>query len=113
MSSGSANASTDTSAGPIGPKLTKLLPRENCGGTPVNCTARSEMSCPSVSPATALHASPTETCDASSPITATISTSQSTISPDSGTSAVGPAMHEGNLVKVSGAGGSGAPDSLA
>ncbi len=53
------------------------------------------------------------TWEASVPMTATISTSQSTIGPVIGTSAVGPAMQVGNLVKVSGAGGSGAPDSPA
>ena len=113
MSSGSGNASTDTSAGPVGPKLAKLLPRQNWGGTPVICTARSEMSWPSVRPATASHASATATRDVSAPITATISTSQSTISPESGTSAVGPAMQLGNFVNVSGAGGSCAPVSPA
>src|SRR6266700_3702217 len=98
MPSGSGNASVETSAGPIGPKLVKLLPRENCGGTPVSCTARSEMSCPSVRPATAFHASLMGTPDVSSPITTTISTSQSTMVPESGTSAVGPATQDGNLV---------------
>jgi hypothetical protein len=57
MSSGSGNWSTDTSAGPIGPKVSKLLPSENCGGAPVICTTRSEMSWPSVRPATCDQAS--------------------------------------------------------
>jgi hypothetical protein len=93
--------------------LAKLFPNENCGGTPVNWTARSETSWPRVRPATTLHASATATPVVSVPMTATISTSQSTISPDSGMSAVGPAMQLGNFVKVSGAGGSVMPDSPA
>ena len=46
-------------------------------------------------------------------MTATISTSQSTSVPDSGTSAVGPAMQLGNFVKTIGTEGRSMPDSPA
>lgn len=38
MSSGSSRESTDTTAGPIGPNVSKLLPSENCGGEPISWT---------------------------------------------------------------------------
>ena len=47
------------------------------------------------------------------PMTTTNSTSQSTVSPDSTTSSVGPTRQLGNFVKVNGAGGSSILDSLA
>ena len=58
MSSGSAKASTETTAGPMGPYPGKLLPRQNWGGEPVNCTSRSETSWPAVRPATTSQAAP-------------------------------------------------------
>ena len=43
---GSANSSSVTSQGPIGPKPGSDLPRLNCGGVAADCRMRSEMSCP-------------------------------------------------------------------
>ena len=48
----SAISSRETSAGPSGPKAGADFPRLNCGGLSANCSARSEMSWPTVSPAT-------------------------------------------------------------
>ena len=44
----SGKASSDTTAGPIGPKVLIDLPRQNCGGLSLNCSRRSEMSWPIV-----------------------------------------------------------------
>ena len=71
------------------------------------------MSWPTVSPATCDHASASSTRSARAPITATSSTSQSTVSPTISMSSNGPASDAGNLVNVAGTSGTAMPDSSA
>ena len=56
-SSGLSNSSGVTSHGPVGPKPGSDFARLNCGDGPAPCSCRSEMSWPTVSPATWSHAS--------------------------------------------------------
>ena len=71
------------------------------------------MSCPMVSPAMWAQPSASATWWARRPITATSSTSQSTVSPTSSMSSNGPESEPGNLVKVAGTSGTVMPDSSA
>ena len=84
----------------------------NCGGVPASWVIRSEMSCPTVSPATWLQASAAATWYARAPMTATSSTSQSVCPPGgSSISPCGPVMQLGNLVNTLGWSGTSNPDS--
>ena len=103
-SSGSSSSSRVTTHGPIGPKPRRDLPRENCAPA-ANWRCRSLMSWPTVRPATCRHASASSTRSARAPITATSSTSQSTLSPPIAMSSYGPASDAGNLVNVAGTSG--------
>src|SRR5262249_59185573 len=100
--------------GPVGPKPGNDLPMLNCGAAPASWVTRSEMSCPTHSPATWLHPWASDTCRASVPITATSSTSQSVWPPGgSTTSPYGHVMQLGNLVNTLGCSGTARPDSAA
>ncbi len=71
------------------------------------------MSWPTVRPATCDHASASLTWSAREPITATSSTSQSTVSPTISISSNGPESEDGNFVNVAGTLGTAMPDSAA
>ena len=71
------------------------------------------MSWPTVRPATCDQASASATRSARRPITATSSTSQSTLDPTISMSSKGPPRLAGNLVKVAGTAGRAMPDSSA
>jgi hypothetical protein len=99
--------------GPIGPKPGYDLPSENWGIGPAICTVRSERSWPTVRPATCAQAFSAATCSATRPITATSSTSQSTVELGSSIVADGPVRQVGNFVKTAGESGADRPDSAA
>ena len=88
----------------MGPKPVNDLASDHCAGGRI-CTARSEMSWPTMSPATWSHARSTPTRWAVRPTATTSSTSQSTVSLPTGISLVGPAMQLGNLVNTAGSSG--------
>ena len=109
------NSSWVTTHGPVGAKPGNDLPRLNCGAGPASWLTRSEMSCPTVRPATCAHPSASATLRAGLPTTATSSTSQSVWPPGgSVTSVTGPVRLETNLVNTGGAlSGASRPDSAA
>ena len=103
MSSGSASSSGVTIQGPMGPKPACDLPSENCAGRPASCITRSERSWPSVTPASADHASDSGMSRPPRPTTATTSISQSVWPPGgSVTVETGPVRQDANLVNTSG-----------
>ena len=113
MSSWSGSSSGVTATGPVGPNPGNDLPRLNCAGAPACCSTRSDRSWPQVIPATAAHARSRPRWWPPRPITATTSTSQSTLPAGSRTVADGPVMQEGNLVKIRGVSGGTKPASAA